>query len=44
MEKGERIIMTTEIKKAEEQEEKKRVAQEKEWEFPAFLRRVKFKN
>jgi cell division protein FtsZ len=32
-----------EIKKAEEQEEKKRIAQEKEWEIPAFLRRVKFK-
>ncbi|MDP3882954.1 MAG: cell division protein FtsZ [Candidatus Staskawiczbacteria bacterium] len=31
-----------EIKKAEEQEEKKRMAQEKEWEIPAFLRRVKF--
>lgn len=31
-----------EIKKAEEQEEKKRIAQEKEWEIPAFLRRVKF--
>jgi|GEM_PF-146079 len=31
-----------EIKKAQEQEEKKRMAQEKEWEIPAFLRRVKF--
>lgn len=31
-----------EIKKAEEQEEKKRIAQEKEWEIPAFLRKVKF--
>ena len=31
-----------EIKKAEEKEEKKRIAQEKEWEIPAFLRRVKF--
>lgn len=31
-----------EIKKAEELEEKKRIAQEKEWEIPAFLRRVKF--
>jgi cell division protein FtsZ len=31
-----------EIKKAEEQEEKKRIDQEKEWEIPAFLRRVKF--
>ena len=30
-----------EIKKAEELEEKKRMAQEKEWEIPAFLRRVK---
>ena len=33
-----------EIKKAEELEEKKRIAQEKEWEIPAFLRRVKFKS
>ena len=33
-----------EIRKAEEQETKKRMAQEKEWEIPAFLRRVKFKN
>ena len=33
-----------EIRKAEEQEAKKRMAQEKEWEIPAFLRRVKFKN
>ena len=32
-----------EIKKAEEQEEKKKIAQEKEWEIPAFLRKVKFK-
>jgi cell division protein FtsZ len=31
-----------EIKKAEENEEKKRIEQEKEWEIPAFLRRVKF--
>ena len=31
-----------EIKKAQDQEEKKRMAQEKEWEIPAFLRRVKF--
>jgi cell division protein FtsZ len=31
-----------EIKKAEEREEKKRIAQEKEWEIPTFLRRVKF--
>ncbi len=33
-----------EIKKAEEQEEKKRIAQEKEWEIPAFLRKIKYKN
>ena len=33
-----------EIRKAEELEEKKRIAQEKEWEIPAFLRKVKFKN
>jgi cell division protein FtsZ len=33
-----------EAKKAEEMEEKKRIAQEKEWEIPAFLRRVKFKS
>jgi len=33
-----------EIRKAEEQEEKKKIAQEKEWEIPAFLRKVKFKN
>jgi len=33
-----------EIKEAEDQEEKKRIAQEKEWEIPAFLRKVKFKN
>jgi len=31
-----------EIKKAEEAEENKKIAQEKEWEIPAFLRRVKF--
>ena len=31
-----------EIKKAEELEEKKREAQEKEWEIPAFLRKVKY--
>jgi cell division protein FtsZ len=31
-----------EVKKVQEQEEKKRMAQEKEWEIPAFLRRVKF--
>lgn len=31
-----------EIKKAEELQEKKRLAQEKEWEIPAFLRKVKF--
>ncbi len=33
-----------EIKKAEELEEKKKLAQEKEWEIPAFLRKVKFKS
>lgn len=33
-----------EIKKAQEQEELKRAKQEKEWEIPAFLRRVKFKS
>jgi len=33
-----------EIKKAEELQEKKRLAQEKEWEIPAFLRKVKFKS
>jgi len=32
-----------EIKKAEELEEKKKIDQEKEWEIPAFLRKVKFK-
>ena len=32
-----------EIRKAEELQEKKRLAQEKEWEIPAFLRKVKFK-
>jgi len=31
-----------EIKKAEELQEKKRIEQEKEWETPAFLRRIKF--
>lgn len=31
-----------EIRKAEEAQEKKRQAQEKEWEIPAFLRKVKF--
>lgn len=31
-----------EIKKAEELQEKKRADQEKEWEIPAFLRRVKY--
>ena len=30
------------LNEAEEREEKKRLAQEKEWEIPAFLRRVKF--
>ena len=33
-----------EIKKAEELEEKKRLVQEKEWEVPAFLRKVKFRS
>jgi len=33
-----------EIKKAEELQEKKKIAQEKEWEIPAFLRKVKFKS
>ncbi|MCX6718440.1 MAG: cell division protein FtsZ [Candidatus Staskawiczbacteria bacterium] len=33
-----------EIKEAEELLEKKRLAQEKEWEIPAFLRKVKFKS
>ena len=33
-----------EIKKAEELQEKKRIAQEKEWEIPAFLRKVKIKS
>ena len=33
-----------EIKKAEAMEEDKRLLQEKEWEIPAFLRRVKFKS
>lgn len=32
-----------EIKKAEEMQEKRKIDQEKEWEIPAFLRRVKFK-
>ena len=32
-----------EIKKAEELEEKKKIAQEKEWEIPAFLRKVKLR-
>ncbi len=32
-----------EIKKAEELQEKKRIDQEKEWETPAFLRRIKIK-
>jgi hypothetical protein len=31
-----------EIKKAEELEEKRRQEQEKEWEIPAFLRKVKY--
>jgi len=33
-----------EVKKAEDQEEKKKMEQEKEWEVPAFLRRVKYKS
>ena len=33
-----------EIKKAQEIEEHKRTLQEKEWEIPAFLRKVKFKS
>jgi cell division protein FtsZ len=33
-----------EIKEAEELQEKKKLAQEKEWEIPAFLRKVKFKS
>jgi cell division protein FtsZ len=33
-----------EIKKAEELQEKKRIAQEKEWEIPAFLRKLKIKS
>jgi len=33
-----------EIKKAEELQEKKRIAQEKEWEIPTFLRKIKFKS
>ncbi|MCX6722126.1 MAG: cell division protein FtsZ [Candidatus Staskawiczbacteria bacterium] len=32
-----------EIRKEEEMQEKKKIAQEKEWEIPAFLRKVKFK-
>lgn len=32
------------IKKAEEAEQNKRLAQEEEWEIPAFLRKVKFKS
>ena len=32
-----------EVKKAQDLEEKKRIQQEKEWEIPAFLRKVKFK-
>jgi cell division protein FtsZ len=32
-----------EIKKAEELQEKKKIAQEKEWEIPAFLRKIKFR-
>lgn len=33
-----------EVKKAQDQEEKKKMEQEKEWEIPAFLRRVKYKS
>jgi hypothetical protein len=33
-----------EIKKAEELQERKKMAQEKEWEIPAFLRKIKFKS
>ena len=33
-----------EIKKAEDLADRKRMAQEKEWEIPAFLRKVKFKS
>ncbi len=33
-----------EIKKAEAMEENKKLLQEKQWEIPAFLRRVKFKS
>jgi len=33
-----------EVKKAQDQEEKKKQDQEKEWEIPAFLRRVKYKS
>jgi cell division protein FtsZ len=33
-----------EIKEAEDLQERKRQAQEKEWEIPAFLRKVKFKS
>ena len=32
-----------EIKQAQELEEKEQSLQEKEWEIPAFLRKVKFK-
>ena len=33
-----------EVRKAQDQEEKKKLDQEKEWEIPAFLRRVKYKS
>jgi len=33
-----------EVRKAQEAEENKRALQEKEWEIPAFLRKVKFKS
>lgn len=41
---GKRAIRRSalEIKKAEELQEKKRIEQEREWETPAFLRRIKF--
>ena len=32
------------IKLAQEEDEKKKLEQEKEWEIPAFLRRVKYKS
>ena len=46
LEPGKKTIRRSglEIKKAEELQEKKRLAQEKEWEIPAFLRKIKFKS